>query len=146
MTKKHPMTVFRNPYTPGAGHMPPHLAGRESQKQEFEKLLQQDRILQNLILSGLRGVGKTVLLEDFKPLAIASGWLWVGTDVSENSTVSEMNLVTRLLTDLSVVTKALIVKTGERRKPGLTSEVEPVFRALDHQALQDIFNRTPGLI
>ena len=96
--------LFKNPFRPGAGHMPPYLAGREAEEKEFRRLLAQDTILENLILTGLRGVGKTVLLEKFKPIAIQDGWLWVGTDLSETISVSETNLAIRILTDLSVVT------------------------------------------
>jgi len=95
---------FDNPFRPGAGHMPPYLAGRKEEENEFRKLLKQKTILQNLILTGLRGVGKTVLLETFKPIAIQEGWLWVGTDLSESASVSEESLATRILTDLAVVT------------------------------------------
>jgi hypothetical protein len=54
---------FKNPYRPGAGHMPPHLAGRHREYGEFDRLLAQDEILENMVLTGLRGVGKTMLLE-----------------------------------------------------------------------------------
>src|SRR5712692_9695712 len=99
---------FTNPFRPGAGHMPPYLAGRETEKDEFTRILRQDVILENLVLTGRRGVGKTVLLETFKPMAIQAGWLWAGTDLSESSSVSEANLAVRLLTDLAIVTSALI--------------------------------------
>jgi hypothetical protein len=98
-----------NPYRPGSGHMPPYLAGRGSEMKAFARLLDQDPILSNVLLSGLRGVGKTVLLEKWKPLAISKKWLWVGTDLSESTSVSEQTLVTRLLADLSVVTSGLVV-------------------------------------
>src|SRR5882757_5042253 len=98
---------FKNPFRPGAGHMPPHLAGREKEIREFQHLLEQDTVLKNLVLTGLRGLGKTVLLETFKPIAIEEGWLWAGTDLSESMSISEENLATRLLTDLSVVTSSV---------------------------------------
>ena len=63
--------AFTNPFRPGAGHMPPYLAGREHETKEFLKLTSQSTILENMVLTGLRGVGKTVLLDTFKPLAIA---------------------------------------------------------------------------
>ncbi|MBI5783218.1 MAG: ATP-binding protein [Gammaproteobacteria bacterium] len=81
--------------------MPPYLAGREQEIKEFRRLLEQDTILENMVLTGLRGSGKTVLLDTLKPLAMAEGWLWVGTDLSESSSISEENIATRLLTDLS---------------------------------------------
>jgi len=103
------MSSFENPYRPGAGHMPPYLAGRGSETEEFKRLLEQQLILNNVVLTGLRGVGKTVLLEKWKPIAISKKWLWVGTDLSESTSVSEKTLVLRLLTDLSVVTSAIVL-------------------------------------
>src|SRR3954470_19128332 len=103
------VTSFTNPFRPGAGHMPPYLAGRDEETAEFERLLKQTTILENLVLTGLRGVGKTVLLDTFKPLAISHGWLWVGTDLSESVSVSEEALAIRLLTDLSVVSSSMVL-------------------------------------
>ena len=87
MTKT--LDKFENPYRPGAGHMPPYLAGRHQEYEEFDRLLEQTVILENMVLTGLRGVGKTVLLDTFRPRAIKSGWLWAGTDMSESATVTE---------------------------------------------------------
>ena len=78
-------TSFGNPFRPGAGHMPPYLAGRQKEKEEFLRMLDQELVLNNLVLTGLRGVGKTVLLDTLKPLAIQRQWLWVGADLSEMS-------------------------------------------------------------
>jgi len=41
--------VFQNPFKPGAGHMPPILAGRDEEAAEFRRLLKQDTILENLV-------------------------------------------------------------------------------------------------
>ena len=109
---------FTNPFKPGAGHMPPYLAGRKEEQIEFKRLLEQDVILENLILTGLRGVGKTVLLETFKPLAISEGWLWVGTDLSESVSVSDENLAIRLLSDLASVTSGITMSVADRHKAG----------------------------
>src|SRR5688572_734647 len=105
------MDSFPNPFRPGAGHMPPYLAGRTPEIEEFKKLLKQKIILQNLIITGLRGIGKTVLLEKLKPIAISEGWLWTGGNVSESATVSENSLVMRMLTDISIVTENLTVSS-----------------------------------
>jgi hypothetical protein len=133
---------FKNPYRPGAGHMPPHLAGREGEYREFDRLLEQDTILENLVLTGLRGVGKTVLLETFKPRAMQRGWLWAGTDVSESASVSEASLAQRLIADLSVITSAVTVTapptfgfhTSERQVP------------LSYDVLVALYESTPGLV
>ena len=71
------MDPVRNPYAPGAGTTPPELAGRERERAAFDVLLQRmaaGRPEQSLALWGLRGVGKTVLLNDFAGQARARGW------------------------------------------------------------------------
>lgn len=138
-------TAVKNPFRPGAGHVPPYLAGRENDKAEFLQYLRQDPILRNVILTGLRGVGKTVLLETFKPMAINEGWLWVGTDLSESSSISEANLAIRLITDLSVVTSAVVIGSETRPGTGLLPESTTVTRTLDYQALLATWERTNGL-
>lgn len=131
--------TFTNPFKPGAGHMPPHLAGRNSERSEFIRILEQTTILENVILSGLRGVGKTVLLETFKPLARSMNWLWVGTDLSESATVSESNLATRLITDVSIVSSQFTLNIEGHS--GL-----PEQHPLDFDYLFKRCNSTPGLI
>jgi hypothetical protein len=137
---------FKNPFRPGAGHMPPYLAGRDPEIKEFDRLLGQDVILENLVLTGLRGVGKTVLLETFKPQAIQAGWLWVGTDLSESSSVTEETLAVRLLADLSVVTAQLIVHEEELGSFVLRKQPEMVRQTLDYGMMEAIFRETPGLV
>lgn len=135
-----------NPFKPGAGHMPPYLAGRESESNEFRRLLGQRTILENLVLTGLRGLGKTVLLETFKPMAIQEGWLWAGTDLSESTSINEENLSIRLLTDLSVVTSSIPIGVTEKAKFGLTPETERVTKTLDFSTLVELYKNTPGLV
>lgn len=136
---------FRNPYRPGAGHMPPHLAGREDAFAEFERLLGQDVILENMVLTGLRGVGKTVLLDTFKPRAIEEEWLWVGTDLSQTASLTEVNLANRLMTDFSVVTSAYAVPGSARIGFDLGSGASGDQVSLSYEKLWDLFMRTPGL-
>ncbi|GFE87307.1 ATP-binding protein [Steroidobacter agaridevorans] len=137
---------FANPFKPGAGHMPPYLAGRESEEKEFRRLLAQTTILENLVLTGLRGLGKTVLLERFKPTAIQEGWLWAGTDLSESMSISEESLATRLLTDLSVVTSSITHSIRNEPKFGLTDETQQITATLDFATLVGRYNGTPGLV
>lgn len=135
--------VFKNPFRPGAGHPPPYLAGREKERADFAKLLLQDRILQNLILTGLRGVGKTVLLETFKPTAIQAGWIWVGNDLSELTSVNEKNVALRLITDLSMVTSPVVLKS-RTSLAGFAEKVTDV--RLTFETLNQLFDDTPGLV
>ncbi|OCB33697.1 hypothetical protein A5675_21630 [Mycobacterium malmoense] len=128
--------------------MPPHLAGRENEYAVFDALLGQDPVLKNLILTGLRGVGKTVLLETFKPRAVSAGWSWVGTDLSQSASVSEENLATRVMTDLAVITSSISIKvTAPSRvgygqpQSGATTEIP-----LSFQVLRQIYENAPGLV
>jgi AAA+ ATPase superfamily predicted ATPase len=137
---------FRNPFRPGAGHMPPYLAGREKEIEEFLRLLGQETILENMVLTGLRGVGKTVLLETLKPLAIKEGWLWVGTDLSESSSINEEVLAIRLLTDLSVMTSSIVISTSDVHHVGFSADVTQVSHTLNYQNLLQLYKTTPGLV
>jgi AAA ATPase domain len=137
---------FTNPFRPGAGHMPPYLAGREKEAREFRQLLEQDVILKNLILTGLRGVGKTVLLQTLRPIAIREKWLWVGTDLSESASISEETLATRLLTDLSVTTSSLVIAKKTKPLTGFTNETTDITTTLNYATLLHLYQRTPGLV
>jgi len=137
--------AFDNPFRPGAGHRPPYLAGRNEETKEFSRLLGQKIILENLVLTGLRGVGKTVLLESFKPMAIRSQWRWVGTDLSESSSIREETIVVRLLTDLAVVTADLIIDETEEQGVGFGSVPRRTPVRLDFDTLIRLYKRSPGL-
>lgn len=96
-----------NPYTPGAGRKPPTLAGRDQDLENFQDLI--DRLAvggheRSLIYSGLRGVGKTVLLIELDVLATEAGW--ATTDVQEVGSQPDFRLTfarmaTRLLREMS---------------------------------------------
>jgi len=135
---------FNNPFRPGAGHMPPYLAGRKQETDDFQKLLQQEIILKNFVLTGLRGVGKTVLLETLKPLAFKAGWFWVGTDLSESTTLSEDRMAMRLMTDLAVVTSSIVVDNQTVRRMGFQSPLK-IETKLDFHTMADLYARTNGL-
>jgi hypothetical protein len=137
---------FENPFRPGAGHPPPYLAGREPETREFVKLLDQSVILENPILTGLRGVGKTVLLDTFKPLAIQKGWRWTSTDLSESASISEENLATRVMADLAVVTSGIVISQKVAVVPGFTSSADFVEQTLTYEILRLVYDATPGLV
>lgn len=139
------MAEFTNPFRPGAGHTPPHLAGRQAERAEFQRLLAQATILENMILTGLRGVGKTVLLDSFRPLAIERGWIWIGTDLSESTSVSEDNMAIRLCTDLSPITSGIVFESETVCSVGFEAGTEEVPYTLGYEALMDLYDRIPGL-
>ena len=71
------MDPIRNPYAPGAGQRPPELAGRDEQLAAFDVVLERvarGRAERSLVLTGLRGVGKTVLLNALRSAAVRRGW------------------------------------------------------------------------
>ena len=134
-----------NPYAPGPAHQPPYLAGREQERKEFNRLLRQRRILENMILTGLRGVGKTVLLTaHLKPDAIKSGWLWVENSFSESASVSEEHLASRLLADLSLKTAEWQCASFSRREAGFTAKEKKQAVYLPDM-LESVYHDTRGL-
>lgn len=81
------------PYTPGAGTIPRALAGRERELAQFTTMLRRIRIGnpgQSLLVTGLRGVGKTVLLETFQDIAIADGWVARSTEATHGTRLSKV--------------------------------------------------------
>lgn len=71
------MDPVTNPYAPGAGQRPPELAGRDDQLDTFAVVLKRvaaGRPDRSLVLTGLRGVGKTVLLNQLRSAAVRAKW------------------------------------------------------------------------
>lgn len=89
------MNPMENPFSPGAGSPPPELAGREP-------LLEQGRLTlgrikagrpeRSFLLIGLRGVGKTVLLNKMRELADASGYSAVLIEAHEGKALAALLL------------------------------------------------------
>lgn len=135
---------FENPFKPGAGHKPPYLAGRNDEKTEFKRLLKQSTILENAVITGLRGVGKTVLLEELKPMALTENWLWVGNDLSESASLNEENIAVRLISDISSLTSSIRFEVPSR-KVGFGADAT-VESSVSFHVLQNIYHDTPGLV
>ena len=82
------MRPHDNPYTPNAGARPPALVGRDDQLESFEILL--DRLRrghteQSMLINGLRGVGKTVLLTSFEERARERDWTTVEAEITKST-------------------------------------------------------------
>ena len=81
------MESIQNPFSPGAGSPPPELVGRDSALEMARILL--GRILnkrseKSLLLTGFRGVGKTVLLNEIERLAKSSGYCTIFIEAHED--------------------------------------------------------------
>jgi hypothetical protein len=87
------MDPLRNPFSPGAGNPPPELAGRDQLLDQARITLgrvKAGRFEQGLMLVGLRGVGKTVLLNKVRELAEASGYSVVMIESTESRALPEL--------------------------------------------------------
>jgi len=93
------MDPRKNPYAPGAGTKPPALVGRDAQIESFDILLERlenGYAEQSMIITGLRGVGKTVLLDVFREKAEDRNWATVEWEVEKSgSFASKISSQTR---------------------------------------------------
>lgn len=140
-------TPPHNPFRPGAGQQPIYLAGRTKEQDIFRQMLKQQPVSQNIIVTGLRGVGKTVLLETLKPIAQADKWLWTGNDLSESVSLTEERVARRLVVDLSTLLGPMIVvSVPQALVPGFNSNATIEERPLIFDDLWSIYEKTPGLV
>ena len=105
------MDKIRNPFSPGAGSPPPELAGRDSILEQARVLL--GRILakrpeKSLLLTGLRGVGKTVLLNEIDRIAQTAGYRTILVEAHEGKPLAVLLAphLRRLLFDLDRIAGA----------------------------------------
>ncbi len=104
------MRPHENPYTPNAGARPPLLVGRDDQLEGFDVLLERLRrghTEQSMIITGLRGVGKTVLLNAFEARARELGWTTVEAEITKHTDFSGRiaHLVRRALLQIAPRTR-----------------------------------------
>lgn len=82
------MDPVTNPFSPGAGAPPPEMVGRQETIERARVLLArviQGRSAKSILMTGLRGVGKTVLLNEIKRLAVESGYRTLLVETPEQS-------------------------------------------------------------
>lgn len=113
------MDPIKNPFSPGAGSPPPELAGRAPVLEQARILL--GRVMigkseKSLMLTGLRGVGKTVLLNEVRRMAQESGYRTVLVEAHEEKALGPL-----IAAPLKAVFFELdrIAQTGDRVKRGL---------------------------
>jgi hypothetical protein len=108
--------MARNPYSPGVGTRPPYLAGREQQIHRFQRLLEDyPEKRRNLRITGLRGVGKTVLLKEYERIAKRQDWVVVRRDWSTRF-CEEADFATALAGYLAEAVEALSVKARIKKR------------------------------
>ena len=87
-----------NPYAPGAGTPPPELAGRDAVLADARLAIQRNRSgrsARSFMFVGLRGVGKTVLLNEVQAMAEEEGALTDFIEVANNEPLSITVIATR---------------------------------------------------
>jgi hypothetical protein len=100
------MDRARNPYTPNAGAPPRYFAGRATEVDDFRILLRRlarGYTEQSVVVTGLRGVGKTVLLGEYRRIADEENWVAIDAEVSKNTEFGPQmaNLARRALLQVS---------------------------------------------
>jgi hypothetical protein len=113
------MDSLQNPFSPGAGSPPPELVGREEVLELARILLgrvKAGRSEKSLLLIGLRGVGKTVLLNQIERLAIETGYRTLLLEAREEKSLAAILAppLRNLLFDLNRIAGA-----GEKAKRAL---------------------------
>jgi hypothetical protein len=104
----------RNPFNPGAGTSPPLLVGRDAQLDAMSIAVKRHdlgRFERSLLLTGMRGVGKTVLLMEFGAIAEAEGWVHTHIEATE-----DIDLATALAVVARKVLLAWSVKARARAR------------------------------
>lgn len=79
------MDPIKNPFAPGAGSPPPALTGREKEIETFRVMIGRlgtGRPTKSMLLTGLRGVGKTVLLTTFRDTAESQKFITGSTEIT----------------------------------------------------------------
>ena len=116
------MDAIVNPFAPGAGSPPPELAGRDAVLEQARVTLgriQRDRSAKSVMIVGLRGVGKTVLLNRILGVAEEQGYLAELLEAPENKSLAAL---------LAPALRSLILKLD--RGEQVSAAVRKAFRVL----------------
>lgn len=127
------MDPIRNPFSPGAGTPPPELAGRDELRESLRIALERARIgrpAKSAMLVGLRGVGKTVLLDRVREDAEAAGIHTVRIEAPEGRSLPALlapQLRQALLRLSQVEAAKEVAVRGLRALAGFASKLKVTF-------------------
>lgn len=124
------MDPRRNPFAPGAGTRPPELAGRDAIMENVSIALHRiahGRHAQSVILMGLRGVGKTVLLNEMRRAAEGEGIMAVPIEAPEGQSLPAM-LVPALRTALLKLDRGQAAMTLAKKGLGALARFVKAFK------------------
>ncbi len=131
------MDPILNPYSPGAGTPPPELAGRDELREKVRIAIGRIRIgnpAKSVLMVGLRGVGKTVLLDKMRQDAEASGVYTLKIEAPEDRSLPAL-LAPQLrmtLLKLSAVESAKVYATrGLRALAGFAKALKVKFNDIE---------------
>ena len=131
------MDPIRNPFSPGAGAPPPELAGRTAIRKDVNIRLQRLRIgrpAKSLMMIGLRGVGKTVLLDQIRREAEESGIQPIRIEAPEDRSLPAILAPSLRLALLHLskkeAAKELAIR-GLRALAGFASKLKVTFRDIE---------------
>lgn len=120
------MEAAKNPFSPGSGLRPPALVGREAELDALDVLVERARgglLGRGIVLSGLRGVGKTVLLNEMRFRAESANWFVVNLEARPDS-AGATGARRILAREITTQARAL------QRRQGLTDRVRTALQSV----------------
>lgn len=135
-----------NPYAPGSGLRPPAMTGRDREIEAFDLMIARSkRHLYNrgMILSGLRGVGKTVLLNSLKAHADHMGWFTVGIE-GKPGTAGAAAVREKLARELLMAARKLVRRSAKEHIQEALRSISSFSATVGVSGVDFGFERNPG--
>jgi hypothetical protein len=131
------MNPITNPYAPGAGSPPPELAGRNAVRRDVEVCIERLRLgrpAKSVVMVGLRGVGKTVLLDQMRKDAEVRGMHTVRIEAPEDRSLPallapQLRLALLRLSKIEAAKDAAI--RGLRALAGFASKLKVTYNDIE---------------
>lgn len=135
-----------NPYAPGSGLRPKALEGRETELESFDTIIARTRNhlhSRAIVLSGLRGVGKTVLLNAFRAHAERMDWLTVAVEARATDS-GRSSVRAKLARELVVAARASKVSRSDRKIKSALGSISSFSASLGMTGVSLGVERTTG--